>query len=102
MKTIRILAAALVVSMPLVVQAGDPEAGKAKAAVCTSCHGVDGKALIPGYPNLAGQNAQYLEIALQAYRSGDRKVGQAAIMAGMAAPLSDEDIANLSAYFSSL
>ena len=102
MKPVNILAAALAFSLPLAVHAGDPAAGKAKAAVCTSCHGIDGKAVIPGYPHLAGQNAQYLELALKAYRDGGRKAGNAAIMAGMAAPLSDEDIANLAAYFASL
>lgn len=94
---------ALLLSVPCVVQAaGDAAAGKSKAAVCTSCHGVDGKAMIPTYPNLAGQNPQYLELSLKAYKNGDRKVGQAAIMAGMAASLSDEDIADLAAYFSAM
>ena len=83
--------------------AGDAEAGKAKAAVCAACHGVDGKAVIPGYPNLAGQNEQYLVSSITAYRNGDRKpVGNAAVMVGQAAALSDDDIANLAAYFSSL
>ncbi|MBR9909575.1 MAG: cytochrome c [Gammaproteobacteria bacterium] len=100
---VRTLIAALVVAAtPLFVQAGDAAAGKAKAAVCTACHGADGKAMIPTYPNLAGQNAQYLELSMKAYKNGQRSGGQAAIMAGMAAPLSDTDIANLAAYFSSL
>ncbi|EWH10919.1 cytochrome c family protein [Catenovulum agarivorans DS-2] len=82
--------------------AGNVEAGKAKAAMCVACHGADGKAMIPTYPNLAGQNAPYLEAALRAYKNGERKGGQAAIMAGMAAALSDDDIANLAAYYASL
>ena len=94
---------ALLLSVPFAAHAaGDAAAGKSKAAVCTSCHGVDGKAAIPTYPNLAGQNAQYLKLSMKAYKNGDRKGGQAAIMAGMAAPLSDQDIADLAAYFSSL
>ena len=56
----------------------------------------------PTYPNLAGQNAAYIELAIKAYKSGQRSGGQAAIMQGMAAPLSDADISNLAAYFSSL
>lgn len=82
--------------------AGDPAIGKAKSAVCTSCHGANGKATIPTYPHLAGQNARYLESSIKAYRDGQRKGGQAVIMAGMVSSLTDEDIAHLAAYFSSL
>ncbi len=82
--------------------AGDAEAGKAKAAVCASCHGADGKALIPAYPNLAGQNEEYLVIALKAYRSKERQGGNSALMHAMAANLSDQDINNLAAYYASL
>ena len=82
--------------------AGDAEAGKAKAAVCAACHGQNGIAQIPGYPNLAGQNEAYLVSSLKAYRSKQRNGGQAAVMQGQAAGLSDEDIENLAAYFSSL
>jgi cytochrome c553 len=59
-------------------------------------------AQIPTYPNLAGQNEQYLVHALKAYKAKDRSGGQAAIMQGQAAALSDEDIANVAAYFASL
>ena len=96
---------ALLLGMMLAVPAfaGDAAAGKAKAVVCAACHGADGKAVIPGYPNLAGQNEAYLVNALKAYKSGDRKpAGNAAVMAGQAAALSDDDIANLAAYFSSM
>jgi cytochrome c553 len=82
--------------------AGDIAAGKAKAGMCAGCHGVNGKALIPTYPNLAGQNQQYLVSALTTYRSKERKGGQSAVMQGMAGALSDSDIENLSAYFASL
>ena len=82
--------------------AGDAAAGKAKAAVCGACHGQNGVALIPSYPNLAGQHEQYLVLALNAYKNKERSGGQAAIMQGQAAALSDDDIANLAAYFSSL
>ncbi len=79
--------------------AGDVEKGKAKAASCASCHGADGKSKNPTYPNLAGQQQMYLINALKAYKSGDRK---APMMATWVQTLSDEDMANLAAYFSSL
>lgn len=80
--------------------AGDAAAGQAKAGVCAACHGADGNSMVPMYPNLAGQHAQYLENALKAYRDGQRTGGNAAVMAPMAKPLSDADIANLAAYYS--
>ena len=82
--------------------AGDPQIGKAKSAVCASCHGADGIALMPTYPNLAGQNEAYLVSALKAYRSKERQGGNAALMHAMAANLSDEDIANLAAYYAAM
>jgi len=82
--------------------AGDITAGKAKSGMCAGCHGVNGKALIPTYPNIAGQNQQYLVSALKAYRSKERNGGQSAVMQGMAGALSDSDIENISAYFASL
>ncbi|QSP95320.1 cytochrome c [Marinobacter salinisoli] len=85
-----------------VAAAADVEAGKAKAAVCAACHGQNGIAQIPTYPNLAGQNEQYLVSALKAYKNKQRSGGQAAIMQGQAAALSDTDIANLAAYYASL
>lgn len=101
---LRIIVSALaIMAMPFAASAaGDAAAGKARAAMCSSCHGANGKAMIPTYPNLAGQNAQYLELAMKAYKAGQRTGGQAAVMTGMAAPLSDADIANLAAYFSGL
>ena len=73
----------------------------AKAAMCVACHGVGGaKTLAPNYPKLNGQNKAYLADSLKAYRSGDRKAGNAAIMAGQAAGLSDADIEQLADYYS--
>ena len=94
---------ALSAAVPAVSSAaGDAAAGKAKAAVCAACHGQNGVAQIPMYPNLAGQHEQYLVSSLKAYKNKQRSGGQAAIMQGQAAALSDEDIANLAAYFASL
>lgn len=100
---LRLWATAVAIAcLPFAANAADIAAGKAKAAVCAACHGANGIAMIPTYPNLAGQNAGYLELALKSYKTGQRTGGQAAVMTGMAAPLSDTDIANLAAYFSSL
>ena len=82
--------------------AGNAIAGKAKAALCASCHGVNGIAVAGMYPNLAGQNEAYLISALKAYRGKERNGGMAHMMQIQAANLSDLDIDNIAAYFSSL
>jgi len=84
------------------VFSADAAAGKAKAAVCAACHGANGIALMPSYPNLAGQNEPYLVSSLKAYRGKQRNGGMAAIMQMQAASLSDEDIDNLAAHFAGL
>ena len=96
---------ALLLAMPLAHAAeGGPSvdiaAGRQRAAVCFACHNANGISQMPGTPNLAGQDRSYLENALRDYRSGqDRKN---AIMNAMAQPLSDQDIADIAAYFNSL
>ncbi len=82
--------------------AGDAAAGKAKAATCGACHGANGVSLIPNYPNLAGQKADYLVAQLKAFKSGERKGANAAIMAPMSAALSDQDMMDLAAYYSEM
>ena len=81
------------------VAQGDAEAGKVKAAVCAACHGSAGISAVPMYPNLAGQNKAYIVSQLQAFKNGSRL---APMMAPMAAGLSEEDMKDLGAYFSSL
>lgn len=81
---------------------GDAEAGKAQSSVCAGCHGPNGMSMIPTYPNLAGQNEAYLLEALKAYKAGNRKGGNAGIMAPMAAGLSDQAMKDLAAYYASL
>jgi len=95
-----VLAALLLV--PFATQAGDVDAGKAKSVMCAACHGADGIGIADIYPNLAGQKAAYLESAILAYKNGQRSGGNAALMTGMANALSDEDAANLAAYYASL
>jgi len=68
------------------------------AQTCVACHGADGVGILPEYPNLAGQYEDYLQNSLRAYRSGQRKN---AVMAGMAASLTDSDIRELARYYSS-
>lgn len=75
--------------------AGDAVAGRAMAKGCASCHGLDGKGTIP----LAGKKADYLAEQLRAFKSGQRRQE---MMNMMAKNLSDQDIADLSAYFASL
>ena len=77
--------------------AGDIEAGKAKSAICASCHGANGHSVNPLWPNLAGQKEQYLAKQIKAFRDGTRKDP---MMAPMVAALNDDDIANLAAYYS--
>jgi cytochrome c553 len=78
--------------------AGDAAAGKAKSAICGACHGANGNSSNPMWPNLAGQHAPYLVKQLKDFKSGARKDP---VMAPMAAPLSDQDMENLGAYFAS-
>ena len=89
-------------SVSLAVQAdGDIANGQAKSASCAACHGATGKASNSLYPNLAGQNAAYLELALHGYKTGGRTGGQAGIMQAFTSGLSDQDISDLSAYYAS-
>lgn len=78
--------------------AGDAEAGKSKSAMCAACHGPDGNSPAPTFPKLAGQHADYLAKQLAEYKSGER---QNATMNGMAAALSEQDIADLAAFYAS-
>lgn len=94
-----LLVASLLLPVAVQAQAGDPEKGKARAATCAACHGANGIAMIPSYPNLAGQKEQYLVLQMKAFRDGTRKN---MMMSPMAQGLSDEDIANLAAFYASL
>lgn len=78
---------------------GDPDAGKAKSQTCAACHGADGISTSPEYPNLAGQVRGYISTQLAHFKSGARAN---AIMQGMVSGLSEQDMADLDAYFSSL
>ncbi len=79
---------------------GDPEAAKAKISMCSGCHAIPGyRASFPSVyrvPLIAGQSEQYLASALTAYRKGDRNHPT---MRGIAGSLSDQDIADLAAFY---
>lgn len=98
-KTIFFLLLSLVALQSAPTVAGDAAAGKAKAATCAGCHGPEGISMNDLWPNLAGQKEGYLVAQLKAFKSGERKNP---MMSPMAAPLSDADIEDLAAYFSSL
>ena len=80
--------------------AGDVKAGRQKALICQTCHGLnDGLAKLPEAPNLAGQSEFYLINALKAYKSGERKND---MMSAVAPTLSEKDIDDLAAYFAAI
>ena len=93
-----ITASALITSVNALA-AGDAAAGKIKAAACAACHSADGISKVPTFPNLKGQKDAYLVKQLKAFRDGKRKDPS---MNGLAKPLTDADIDNLAAYFSTL
>ena len=85
---------------------GDVNAGKEKPATCAACHGPDGNAPVNIYPKIAGQHADYIYKQLQEFKlgmtSGGKEGRMDPVMSGMAMPLSDQDMKDLAAYFSSL
>lgn len=90
---------AVIISITFTAGAADIDAGKAKATLCAACHGPNGVSLNDLWPNLAGQKEGYLKKQIKAFREGTR---QDPSMQPMVANLTDEDIDNLAAYFSSL
>jgi len=79
--------------------AGDAAAGKAKSAACGGCHGFDGNSPIPTYPKLAGQNEAYITKQVKDFKANTTR--QNPIMFGMVAALTDQDAADIGAYFQS-
>ena len=89
----------LAASANIAIAGGDAAAGKAKAASCNACHGVNGISAIPTYPNLAGQKEAYLVKQMKAFKDGTRKDPT---MNAMAKPLSDADMTNIAAHYSGM
>jgi cytochrome c553 len=79
--------------------AGDIEAGKAKASMCSTCHGPLGLSQLPNAPHLAGQPAIYTSEQLKQYRNGKRNN---AVMEVLAKPLTDKEIEDLAAWYESI
>lgn len=77
---------------------GDPEAGRAKAAVCAACHGVDGNSISPIWPKLAGQHEAYLAKQIRAFKSGERTDPTMAPMMNL---IKEEDIDDIAAFYAS-
>ncbi len=94
MKYACLVSLVLLFSPPL--PAGDIAAGREKSLACAACHGEDGNSPSPAWPNLAGQHADYTGKQLKNFRDGSRQNPQ---MSPMAANLTDEDIADLAAYY---
>jgi cytochrome c553 len=86
----------LLVSLP-VLAIGDADAGQGKAAICAACHGVDGNSVVPTWPKIAGQHSNYLQRQLALIKGGERPVPE---MAGIVISLSDQDMADIAAYYS--
>lgn len=91
--------AALLASIGVAQAAGDVVAGKALAAKCEACHGLDGLSKIPEAPNIAGQVENYLVKQLTAFKGGER---QNDMMSAIAPSLSEADIADLAAYYAAI
>ncbi|MGF1779181.1 c-type cytochrome [Vibrio nomapromontoriensis] len=85
---------------------GNIEAGKAKSLTCVACHGTDGNSQLTMYPKIAGQHAKYIEKQLKDLKLGMTSAGKQGrydpVMGGMAMPLSEEDMADLAAYYASM
>jgi cytochrome c553 len=79
--------------------AGDAVAGRQKALPCQGCHGLDGRAKVPGAPHIGGQVQDYLVKSMRDYKSGARKDE---VMAIVVRQLSDQDIEDLAAFYAGL
>lgn len=99
-----ILATGLLSTSALALE-GDATAGQTKSAMCAACHGPDGNAMIPMYPKLAGQHGKYIEKQLADFKKGAMSGGSEGrndpVMAGMVMALSEQDMADLGAYYAS-
>jgi cytochrome c553 len=92
-------ACAALIALALPAAAADAKAGRQKALQCQACHGLDGQAKLPDAPHLSGQVESYLAKALTDYKTGAR---QNEMMSVVAETLSEEDIADLAAYYASI
>ena len=96
---ILLLSCLILCLLPVAASAGDVTLGRDKARACAACHGLDGLSRQPDSPNLAGQNPFYMAHQLKQYQTGRRQHPQ---MSVIAQGLTDEDIADLVAYYSAI
>ena len=82
--------------MSLAHAAGDATAGQGKIALCAGCHGADGNSMVASFPKLAGQGERYLVKQMNDIRSGARVIPE---MTAMLDNMSEQDIADIAAYF---
>lgn len=87
------------VAVPSRAWSADAAAGREKAKMCQTCHGIEGVGKMPDVPNIGGESAGYLSRQLVAFRSGERRHEQ---MSVIAEGLSDADIADVAAWYSSI
>ncbi|MSQ99234.1 MAG: cytochrome c4 [Xanthomonadales bacterium] len=92
----RLAACLLAIVTQQAVAEGDAAAGQAKSAICSACHGADGNSMVPQWPKLAGQHRDYLVRQVTLIKAGARPVPE---MVGIVATLSDQDIADIAAWF---
>ena len=79
----------------------DIAAGREKSQVCVSCHMVDGNSVVPAWPKIAGLPEKYFIEQLQAFKAGDKGGRFNSVMLSFAAALSDQDMADLAAFYAS-
>ncbi|WP_428775852.1 c-type cytochrome [Vibrio sp.] len=101
MRRLLLLAVAITSFSASAEQFGDPELGQMKAPSCVFCHGRNGEATNPAYPNLKGQNAQYLYQSMKAYKNGERPGAYGEMMKGQLKNLNDEDLRDVASFFAS-
>ena len=94
-----ILAIMALLSAGPVLAAGSKDDGRSKARQCAVCHGIDGVSKRPDVPHIAGESNVYLKAQLEAFRSGKRHHREMSIVAQ---GLSDDDIADLIAWYSAI
>lgn len=95
-----LLTCAVLAASTVTASAGDLVAGRSKAReVCQTCHGLDGLSKIPNAPNIAGDPELYIAAQLEAYKTGAR---QNEMMNVIAQELTEQEIADLSAYFAAI
>jgi cytochrome c553 len=89
----------LLSTISLAFAAGNVAAGRQKALACQTCHGLDGLSKLPDAPNIAGSPEGYLVKSLNAFRKGERKNDMMSIVVQ---PLTDQDVADLAAYYAAI